>query len=409
MKDGFFHVVSTARFAELLMAFPPLPRETAPLAEAAGRVLAEDAVADQDLPLTPRSSMDGFAVRARDVFGAGESNPAYLEKTADIAIDRPPDFALEPGACAGIVTGGVLPDGADAVVMVEHTGQLGAGTIEIRKSVAPGDNVMLRGEDALAGHAALAAGTVLRPQEVGLLAALGIAEPTVRARPRCAIVSTGDELVPIGQVPQPGQVRDVNSYTLAALAAQAGGAPRLYGLAPDDEAALTDAVARAVAENDVIFLSGGSSVGLRDLTQAAVTAQPDSEILAHGVALAPGKPTILARVGTKAVWGLPGQVTSAQIVMLVFGRPFLRHLQGDPAAFDASRRRTLRVRLARNVASRPGREDYVRVRLDQDGAHPVLGRSGLLKTMIQAHGLVCVPADSEGLEAGTNVDVWMLD
>ena len=408
MKDGFFKVISPARFAQLLAEFPRLDPRPAPLAEAAGRVLAADAVAREDLPLAARSSMDGFAVAARDVFGATEGNPAYLDKMADIAIDTPPDFTLDPGHCAGIVTGGVLPKGADAVVMVEHTGELGAGTIEMRKSVAPGDNVMLRGEDAAAGQTALPAGTILRPQEIGLLAALGIAEPTVHARPRCAVLSTGDELVPVEQTPRVGQVRDVNSHALGALIAQAGGVPVLHGLVPDNEAALTAAVARAVDESDVVFLSGGSSVGLRDLTQAAITSLPDSEILAHGVALSPGKPTILARVGGKAVWGLPGQVTSAQIVMLVFGCPFLRHLQGDAVAFDPARRRTVRAVLARNVPSKPGREDYVRARLEADGAYPVLGRSGLLKTMIRAHGLVRVPADSEGLDAGAEVDVWIL-
>ena len=353
--------------------------------------------------------MDGFAVRAKDVFGAGESNPGYLDKTADIAIDSPPDFDLEPGRCAGIVTGGVLPHGADAVIMVEHTGELGADTIEIRKSVAPGDNVMLRGEDARTGVTALPAGTPLRPQEIGLLAALGHATPAVHARPRCGIISTGDELIPVEQTPRTGQVRDVNSHALAALIDKTGGVSTLYGLVRDEEQPLVDAVARAVAENDVVFISGGSSVGLRDLTQTAINALPDSEILAHGVAVAPGKPTILARVGNKAVWGLPGQVTSAQIVMLVFGCPFLRHIQGDDAAFDMNKRRTVRVPLARNLASKPGREDYVRVRLDNGEAIPVLGRSGLLKTMIQAHGLLRVPADSEGVEAGTPVDVWVLD
>lgn len=409
MKDGFFKVISPAEFAGLLRKFPRLDAEDAPLADATGRVLAHDAVAHEDLPLTNRSSMDGYAVNAREVFGASEGNPAYLEKMAEIAIETPPDFVLQPGYCAGIVTGGVLPEGADAVVMVEHTGELGAETIEFRKSVAPGDNVMLRGEDASTGAAALAAGTILRPQEIGLLAALGFAAPTVHARPKCGVISTGDELVPVDETPRPGQVRDVNSHALAALIAQAGGIPVLYGLVPDEEQALVSAVAKATAENDVVFISGGSSVGVRDLTQAAIMALPDSEILAHGVALSPGKPTILARVGDKAVWGLPGQVTSAQIVMLVLGCPYLRHVQGDAAAFDPVRRRTVKSVLARNVASKPGREDYVRVRLDADGAYPILGRSGLLKTMIRAHGLVRVPADSEGLDAGTAVDVWIMD
>ncbi|MBU1003447.1 MAG: molybdopterin molybdotransferase MoeA [Proteobacteria bacterium] len=408
MKGGFFQVKSPAEFVGLLQDFPVLEVETVALALAHGRVLAADAVAPHDLPLVNRSCMDGFAVSARDAFGASEANPAYLDKVGDLSIDEPVDLVLEPGQCVGIVTGGTLPLGADAVVMVEHTGDLGAGTIEIRKSSAPGDNVMLRGEDAVAGTTALPAGTVLRPQEIGLLAALGFAEIAVYCRPRCGIISTGDELVPVTETPRPGQVRDVNSHALAALINAAGGTPSLYGLIPDREEELIVAVAQAVDENDVVFISGGSSVGLRDLTQTAIQALPDSEVLAHGVAVSPGKPTILARVGAKAVWGLPGQVTSAQVVMLVFGCPFLRHVQGEPQAFSPARRRTIATRLARNLHSKPGREDYVRVRLEADQAHPVLGKSGLLRTMILADGLVCIPADSEGLEAGAVVQVWLL-
>lgn len=408
MKGGFFQVKSPAEFVGLLQGFPVLGIETVPLAQASVRVLAEDSVAPHDLPLVNRSCMDGFALSARDAFGASEANPAYLDKVGEFSIDQSVDLVLEPGQCVGIVTGGTLPRGADAVVMVEHTGDLGAGTIEIRKSSAPGDNVMLRGEDAVAGAVALPAGSVLRPQEIGLLAALGFAEVPVRRIPRCGIISTGDELVPVSETPRPGQVRDVNSHALAALIAAAGGMPTLYGLVPDEEQALVQAVARGVAENDVLFISGGSSVGLRDLTQTVIQALPDSEILAHGVAVSPGKPTILARVGPKAVWGLPGQVTSAQVVMLVFGSPFLRHIQGETQAFSLDRRRTVPARLGRNLHSKPGREDYVRVRLEGGEAHPVLGKSGLLRTMILADGLLCVPADSEGLEAGSEVQVWLL-
>lgn len=409
MKGGFFQVKSPAQFIGLLADFPALAAETVPLDRALSRVLAADVVSGEDLPLVNRSCMDGFAVNARDAFGASEANPAYLDKVGDLAIDEPVTLVLEPGQCVGIVTGGTLPEGADAVVMVEHTGELGAGTIEIRKSAAPGDNVMLRGEDAATGAVALTAGTLLRPQEIGLLAALGRTEVDVARSPRCGIISTGDELVPVSATPRPGQVRDVNSSALSALVAQAGGTPVAYGLIPDREEELVAAVARAVDENDVVFISGGSSIGVRDLTQTAIEALSDSEILAHGVAVSPGKPTILARVGKKAVWGLPGQVTSAQVVMLVFGSPFLRHLQGLPEALDPTGRRTVPARLSRNLSSKPGREDYVRVRLENDEAHPVLGKSGLLRTMLKADGLLCIPADSEGVERGSQVDVWLLD
>ena len=414
MKGGFFKVLSPEAFTTLLNGFAPLAAEIVPLGQLLHRVLATDVAAHEDLPLVDRSCMDGFAVRARDVFGASEANPAYLEQMAELSINEQPTFTLGPGQCAAIVTGGTLPQGADAVIMVEHTAALGAGTIEFRKSTAPADHVMLRGEDAQAGHTALSAGTVLRPQEIGLLAALGYEQASVHSQPRVGILSTGDELVPVAETPRPGQVRDVNSHTLAALVRTAGGIPTLYGLVRDEEQALQDALARAVSENDVVLISGGSSVGLRDLTQGAIEALPDSKILAHGVAISPGKPTILARVGPKPVFGLPGQVTSAQVVMLTFGCPLLRHLAGDPAAFDPTRRRTRSARLARNVHSKPGREDYLRVRLEHTSpdditAIPLLGKSGLLGTLVQAQGLVRIPADSEGLEAGAAVDVWLME
>jgi molybdopterin molybdotransferase len=412
LRHEFFKVVSPREFVELLKGFAPLDRETVALEEAAGRFLAVDVTAGEDLPLVSRSSMDGYAVQARDVFGASETNPAYLEKTADLAVDQLPEFSLEPGHCAGILTGGTLPEGADAVVMVEHSEEVGGGTIEIRRSAAPGENVMLRGEDVEQGALALAAGTFLRPQEIGFLAALGVQELQAAARPRCAVISTGDEVVPVEEVPRPGQVRDVNSHALSALIQGAGGLPKRYGLVPDRQENIFETLSKAVQESDVIFVSGGSSVGARDLTLAAVRELPDAEVLAHGVAVSPGKPTILARSGSKAVLGLPGQVTSAQVVMLVFCLPLLRHLQGESTAFDSSRRCLCKAALARNVASKPGREDWVRVRLEQGEsgmlAHPVLGKSGLIGTLVRADGLMRIPADTEGFGKGHEVDIWMI-
>jgi molybdopterin molybdotransferase len=234
----------------------------------------------------------------------------------------------------------------------------------------------------------------------------------VAARPRAGIISTGDELVPVSDIPRPGQVRDVNSHTLACLIQEGGGEPVLYGLVRDDPDSITRALETALSENDTVFISGGSSVGMRDLTIQALESLPGSEILAHGVSISPGKPTILARVGDKSVFGLPGQVTSAQVVMLVFGIPFLHHLAGAQAPFDLFRRPVRRAVLDSNVASKPGREDYVRVRLvsGPDGfrAVPRTGKSGLLRTLIEADGLMRIEANSEGVTAGSSVDVWMI-
>jgi molybdopterin molybdotransferase len=417
MEHGFFTIISRSEFETLLRGFKPLGPETAGLAEAAGRVLAHGLVAPHDWPLLDRSCMDGFAVNARDVFGAGESNPGYLECVAALPIDKLPDTSLMPGECARIATGGVLPEGADAVVMVEHTQAMQdetvGGTIEIRKSVAPGENVMQRGEDARKDAEALAAGTILRPQEIGLAAALGFEQLSLRKRPRVGILSTGDELIEVGRTPKPGQVRDVNTHTVAALVEQAGGVAEPYGIVKDDLDSLSRALERAVSENDAVLLSGGSSIGVRDLTVRAVESMEDANVLAHGVAISPGKPTILGRVGSKPVLGLPGQVTSALVVVHVLVLPLIRHLMGDAEAFSPARRCLRKAELARNVASKPGREDYVRIRLEErDGqpplAHPVLGKSGLLRTMVQAHGLAVIPAESEGLYASELIDIWIV-
>lgn len=435
MSQNFFHVLSVQQVVDKLQAVPPLPIEECELAPVPasavppaapffpegleGRVLARDVTARDDVPLTSRSGMDGYAVRAADTFGASESNPAYLTCVARWAIDQFPDREIQPGQCAGIVTGGIVPEGADAVIMVEHTHLMGADCVEIRKAVPPGEYVMLRGEDARQGETALTAGTTLRAQEVGLLAAVGATRVAVRRRPVVAILSTGDEVLPVGSLPRPGQVRDVNSHALAALVRQAGGLPLLLGIARDTLDELEAGLRAGLAQADVLLLSGGSSVGVRDLTVAALERLGTADILCHGVALSPGKPLILASVpraraedGSCMVWGLPGQVASAQVVMMVLGQPFLRHLAGNATAFDQRTWVQCRAELARNVASRQGREDYVRVRLElREGrlplAVPVPGMSGLLRTLIAAQGVMRIPAALEGFEQGREVEVLL--
>lgn len=418
MQKDFFCVRSLDEVIAYLQASPALPAQSLPLAAlaTAGRrpVLAHDVLAREDLPMTNRSGMDGYAVQACDTFGAGESNPAYLECVGQVVIEKPATFCVERGQCAAIVTGGTLPEGADAVVMVEHTLDMGAHCIEIRKAVPPREHVMLQGEDARAGQCALAAGTVLRPQEIGLLAALGITSVAIHAAPRVAILSTGDELIAPECCPRAGQVRDVNSSTLAAMVCAAGGLPHCLGIVKDDCDSLKAALQAALQSADVVLLSGGSSIGVRDCTLAALQALPEAQVFCHGVALSPGKPLIVARVAGKSVWGLPGQVTSAQVVMTVLGQPFLRRLQGYAAPFDRALWRQCPAVLTRNVASKQGREDFVRVALERDAtgqwlAKPVLGKSGLLRTLVQAQGLVHIPASYEGLEGGSRVTVLLFE
>jgi len=413
VKQGFFKVISRKEFLGLLAGLPKVGLETVELDACRGRILALDLIAGEDLPLADRSCMDGYAVRAVDVFGAGESNPAYLECKGDVAVNEYPRFKVKPGHCARIPTGGCLPSGTDSVVMVEYTHELGSGTIEIRKSVAPGENVMLKAEDVARGRLALPAGTRLRTQEIGFLAALGQKELVVYEKPKVGIISTGDEVVPVDSKPTPGKVRDVNSHTVRLLSEDAGAGTTFYGIVRDDLDALTEALEKALSENHIVFLSGGSSVGTRDLTIQALDSLPGSKVLAHGVGISPGKPTILARVGDKTILGLPGQTASAQVVMLVLGQPLIRCVGGDSPALTELNRPMCRAVLARNSASKQGREDYLRVSLEQrDGgpplAHPVLGKSGLMRTLVRGRGLVVIPETCEGLYQGQEVDVWLI-
>ncbi len=414
MDKDFFQVVSVNEFLELCQQFTPISStHRQPLTSSLQKVVAKDVVANEDLPPFPRSSMDGYAVRSADTFGAGEMNPVYLYNKGTIHIDNLPEFDLRPGECAAIVTGAGLPKEADSVVMIEHTQEIGAGDVEIRRAVAPSENMMHQGEDCQAGQVQVPAGTRLRPQEISILAALGYSEVETYQPPRVAIISTGDEIIPVNETPTPGQIRDVNTYSIYSWISLAGGQPQVYGIIPDDLNQLEKVLYQAILENEMIIISGGSSVGTRDLTLEALKSLPDSKILAHGVSLSPGKPTILAQTKALPILGLPGQVTSVQIVMLVLGLPFLRHLSGERNINKNVIRSTVPANMARNVASKQGREDYIRVRLAQEGpdgltAYPILGKSGLLKTLLQADGLVRIPAYSEGLSQAEPVNVWLI-
>jgi molybdopterin molybdotransferase len=401
----FLRVVDLGHALSLTSRFPSLGTEPVSLGDARGRVLGADVVATADLPGFARSIVDGFAVRAASTFGASEGSPALLSVAGEVEMGRTAEGSVGPGEAVRIPTGGMLPAGADAVVMVEHTEAIDSSTIEAARAVAPGGNVIQADEDVAEGQVVLERGVLLRSQELGLLAALGVDRVTVHRRPVVAILSTGDEVVPAGQEPGPGQVRDVNSHTLAAQVEACGGVARKLGIVLDDFDAFLAIVRSALEEADLLLVSGGSSVGTRDLTIDVLGALPDSEVLIHGVSIKPGKPTILARVGSKAVWGLPGHVASAMVVFEVLVRRFVERIGG----LERPRPRGLaRARLSRNVSSMHGRTDFVRVRLRGDEASPVLGRSGLIRTMVEADGLVEIPRDSEGLDAGAAVEVRLL-
>jgi molybdopterin molybdotransferase len=375
-------------------------------ADALDRVLAEELTSPSDLPTFPRSTMDGFAVRAADTFGASEGVPAYLEVAGEVLMGRAPTLELGLGECARIATGGMLPAGADAVIMVEQTQEVGPTTIEAYRAVAAGENVVQVGEDVRTGDSILPAGHTLRAQDVGGLLALGVLEVEVARRLRVGILSGGDELVAPDQTPGPGQIRDINSYTLLGLVQRLGHQGWLAGLLPDDATALHAAAEQALADSDVLILSAGSSVSTRDMTAQVVERLGRPGVLVHGVSLKPGKPTILAVCDGKPVFGLPGNPVSCMVTFDLFVAPVLARLVG--AAQPP--RRTVMARLARNIASATGREDYIQVRLEraQDGsldAVPVFGKSNLIYTLVRADGMLKVPLDSGGLVAGQSVEV----
>ncbi|MCB2184394.1 MAG: molybdopterin molybdotransferase MoeA [Desulfobulbaceae bacterium] len=410
-KKGFFQLISSQEFIHFFDRFAEIDQEMVPLNEALNRFPAQDITSPEALPPFLRSTMDGYAVRARDTFGCSESEPALLTVVGEIPMGvSGRDFSLKPGQVAAIWTGGELAEKADAVVMVEYSNVLDDETIEVFRAVAPGENVIRAGEDFEKGAVVLHKGCTLRPQDLGVLAGLGITKVPVFKKPVVGIISTGDELVEPDKELAPGKIRDINTTTLSALVIEAGGIPLPLGIINDDFATMLDACEKAIARPvDALLLSGGSSVGKRDFTLSVFKEIDDTEMLAHGVAIRPGKPTILAQKNNCALFGLPGHVASAMVVFYLFVRPLLRKFSG---ATDAGLRAIVAT-TGEQIPSAIGREEYVRVRLEQGGdnlqptAYPVYGKSGLLKPLVAADGLLMIARDCEGLDKGENAQVLL--
>jgi len=408
--QGFFKVTPLDAVFRYMPRFAVMNAETIPLPQANGRILAENIIPESDYPDFNRATMDGCAVNAESTFGATEANPVYLQLRGNIAMGEIPATAIRSGETMTISTGGMLPEGANGVIMREYVTEIDDATIEIVRSIAPWANVIRVGEDMAAGETMLAAGTRMRPQECGTLAALGRHRINVFKKPRIGVISTGDEIVPIERETAIGQIRDINSYTLAAMIENCGGIAKSYGIVTDDAQMLKTTCLNALENVDILLLSGGSSVGTRDMTLEAIAALPDAELLVHGIPLSPGKPTILGRSGNTQVWGLPGQVTSAMIVFDRVVRRFVEYMAGLDKA-DSNPDIRVPAILTRNIPSTPGRTDYIRTRLIADGnrykAEPILGKSGLIHTMTKADGLIEIDMDTEGLEKDTVVNVLL--
>ena len=381
--------------------------ETVPLDEARGRVLADRIDAELDVPGFDRASVDGYAVRARDTFGADEADPVVLETIGTVHAGSEPDVEVTEGACAEISTGAVMPDGADAVVMVERTDETEDG-IAIRTSVAPGDAVMVAGTDVAAGSRALGPGTPLTAREIGLLSALGVDAVPVRGKPTVGIVSTGDELVRPGEElnSAAGQIYDVNSYTIAAGVEEAGGEAVLYPHAGDDYDEMARLLVEAAEECDLVLSSGSTSASAVDVIYRVIEERGD--LLLHGVSVKPGKPMLIGRLGDSAYVGLPGYPVSALTIFRTFVAPAVRSAAGLPASGTA----TVDGRMAVQERYSEGRTRLMPVGLVEDAAgdtlvYPVDKGSGATTSLVEADGVVEVDADTEYLAEGEAVTVQL--
>jgi molybdopterin molybdotransferase len=405
----FFTTVTVAAALGLLADLAPTEVESVPLDEALGRTPAGGVVAPHALPGFARSTVDGFAVRAADTFGASEGLPSYLDVLGSVPMGRPPEVTVRAGGAVVVPTGAVLPDGADAVVMVEHTQETMPGSVEVTRPAAPGDGTVRADEDVADGAEVAPAGRPLRAQDLGLLAAAGVTSVDVGRRPRVGVVSTGDEVVPPAtRELVPGQVRDATASALAGLVRDAGGEPVLLGIVPDDAAALETVLRDALGRCDLVVVSAGSSVGARDETAEVVARLGAPGILCHGLAVRPGKPTLLADCGGVPVVGLPGNPLSALVVFRLVGVPLVRRLAGTTRPPPEP---VVRARLDRQVPSQTGRLDVVQVRVadgpDGPVASPLFGASALLSVLTAADGWLAVTEDATGLPAGAEVDVTL--
>jgi len=383
------------------------PSEMLPIEESYGRVIAADIVSPEDLPAFPRSTVDGYAVHAEDTFGSKETSPAYLTLKYEVLMGMSPDFELGSGFAAKIPTGGMLPAGADAVVMLEYVQQASEDLIEIMRSAAPGDNVIRRGEDIKEGVTVLTSGKMLRAQDIGALAGIGITSIEVFKKPILSFISTGDEIVTAESPLRIGQVRDINSFTMAGLAMDHGGILVKKGIFRDDYGVIKRAVEVSLHDSDMVLISGGTSAGTKDMTAAIINDIGKPGVLFHGVSLKPGKPMIGGVVNGKPVLGIPGHPAAAVVCFDLFIKPILDKLRGlDNKTYYI---RSIKAMMAKNIASAAGREDHIRVYVEEkEGtqfAFPVLGKSGLITTLVKAGGIVVIPKAKLGLDAGEEVTV----
>ena len=373
--------------------------EELPLGSAPGRTLFSDVTSREFVPDFRRSMVDGYAVRAAETFGCSESTPAILRLRGEVAMGRPAEMTLDTGSCAFVPTGGQLPDGADAMVMLEYAEEFGDGTIGIQVPAAPGTHMIFRGDDVQAGELVFRRGYRLQAKDIGALAAMGYSRVKVFRRPRVAVFSTGDEIVPPDtETLKIGQMRDVNGPMLSASVAASGGEPIYLGIIPDNPRILEETLSSALCDADMVLLSGGSSVGAKDA--AAKVLSELGVLVFHGLALKPGKPALAADIDGKPVFGLPGHPLAAYFIYSLLAKPLIyRMMDSTPRSC------TVWAQCAVAVPSNHGREECVPVRLEGDRAWPIIGKSGLITTLSGAEGYIRIPRDAEGIDCGEQVQV----
>ena len=409
MVQTFFKVLAPQEALRLLLQVTPVGVERIATLAARARVLAEDLRSAVDLPHFHRAAMDGYAVRSKDTFGASQSLPAYLKLTGVVEMGKEATQPVATGEAIRISTGGMMPPKSDAVVMVEYTDEAEGGLVEIHRGVSPGQNVIQIGDDIKKGDPVFQHGRRLKAHDIGALTGIGISSVPVFKRPRIALISTGDEIVDADAAPLPGQVRNINQHSLAGLIEECGGELRDWGVIPDDRQQLTSAIGQALNWADLVLLSGGSSMGAKDIALETILSFPDSEFIFHGISVAPGKPTIFAKACGKPIMGLPGYPVSALVIFDLFAGPLIRRLGGEEITALGRFAKTARAILKTNIASQVGREDYVRVALGQEGkqfvATPLPNKSGAIFTLVKADGMVRIDLNQDGLEAGEDVEV----
>jgi molybdopterin molybdotransferase len=410
MKE-FFKVQTPDEVNKKLDRFKPLASEKVGIEDSLHRVLSEDISSSINLPEFRRSTVDGFALKAKDTYGASEKNPAIIRLTGEIPMGKVSEMQIDEGEAIKVATGGMVPNGADAVQMVEFTECIDSHTLHVFKTLSPLENVIQVGEDVKAGETILRKGNLIRPQDMGLMAGIGKTDVRVYLRPRVGIISSGDEIIPIDHIPAPGEIRDINRYTIVSMVKEAGGIPSFLGITKDLFNDLKEKIELGLTESDMVVITGGSSVGTLDLTREVLQSFPGTKILAHGISIRPGKPTLIADIQGKPFLGLPGHPVSAIVIFHFFGKPLLKTLSGLSREM-IYRQIKVRAKASRNIPSVPGREDYVRVKIEERNgtlwAHPIFGKSGAIAHLVQANGLIRIGMNEEGLEQGEEAEVFLL-